>query len=137
MAFSSITTLTGCKKDCEEPELIPDKIPIEGIWVGTYTSDGRPDLGNLYSCYIIKPDGTIINETMGDGVQHFNVGTWNLTGNSFSATTTCVYGYHTNIGIVLSHSGTFSETEGTLTNGIWRMVPPKSQTGTFTVSKVE
>ena len=136
LVFISLTTfLPGCEKDDDDPD--PTPATIEGLWIGTYSVDGMPGEGLQYYSLVIKPDGTVINDTKGVNQQHLAPGTWTLTGNSFTCTTTCVYGVPVNIGITQTHTATFDKTNGTLTGGVWENVPPKVGSGTFTLTKVK
>ena len=103
-----------------------------------YSVDGQPSAGQQYYSLIIKPDGTVINDTKGLNQQHLSVGSWTLTGNSFTCTTTCVYGPPIDIDAVQTHTATFDKTNGTITNGIWTDVVSASiLSGTFTLTKVK
>jgi hypothetical protein len=137
LAFMSLTIgLASCEKDDDDPD--PTPATIEGLWIGTYSVTQIPSAGLQYYSLIIKPDGTLIADTEGLDEQHFNVGTWTLTGNTFSATTTCVYGLPSSIGTVQTHTATFDKTTGTFTNGVWADVDaPPNISGAFTVTKVK
>lgn len=128
-----IVTNFSCKKDpdIQTPE------SIHGLWIGTYTVDGQPGVGQQYFSFVIKPDGTLINDTKSAGQQHLNIGNWTLSGNSFSVTTLCVYGHSSNIGVQETHTATFDSNNGTFTNGIWKNKPPLTGSGTFSISKVQ
>lgn len=123
----------GCEKDSDPPK----NSKIEGLWIGYYTVDGQPGMGQQYFSFVIKPDGTLINDTKGENQQHLSLGTWTLTGDSFAATATCVYGLPVNMGIVENHTATFNKSNGTLTSGVWKNVPPRTGLGTFVLTKVE
>ena len=137
LAFISlVVVLPGCEKDSDDDD--PTPASIEGLWIGTYSVNGHPNVAPEYYSLIIKPDGTVVNETRGLNQQHFSVGNWALTGNSFTCTTTCVYGASVNIDAVQTHTATFDKTNGTITNGIWTdVVSPLNLTGTFTMTKVK
>ena len=137
LAFISLTVfLPGCEKDSDDQD--PTPATIEGLWIGTYAVDGFPSAGQQYYSLIIKPDGTVINDTKGLNQQHLSVGSWTLTGNSFTCTTTCVYGAPVNIEAVQTHTATFDKTNGTITNGIWTdVVSASNLSGTFTLTKVK
>lgn len=131
LAMMLILPQFGCEKDSDPPK----SSKIEGLWIGYYTVDGQPSVGQPYFSFIIKPDGTLINDTKGENQQHLAIGTWNLTGDSFSATTNCVYGLSVNIGIQETHTATFKN--GSFTSGTWQNVPPRTGSGTFILTKVE
>jgi len=123
----------GCQKDSDGKE--GSSSPIEGLWVGLYTVDGQ--LGQRYYSFVIKPDGTIINDTKVENQQHLNIGSWTLTGDSFECTATCVYGLPERMGVTETHTATFDKANGTLINGIWKTVPPINGSGTFTLTKIK
>ena len=128
--------LPGCEKDDDDPNPTPDT--IEGLWIGTYSVDGMPGEGLQYYSLVIKPDGTVINDTKGSNTQHLAIGAWTLTGNSFACTTTVVYGLPNNIDVTQTHTATFDKANGTITNGIWTNIgTPSNMTGTFTLTKVK
>ena len=127
--------ITGCDKDESVPQ--PTNSSIEGLWIGTYTVDGQPGVGSQYYSLVIKPDGTIINDTKGSNVQHLNIGTWSLRGDSLLATTTCVYGLQSNLNVVEKHTAVFDKNTGSIKNGVWKNVPPLNGSGTFVLSKVK
>lgn len=132
-AFTSILfQMTSCKK-AEAQTTTPGNFPIEGLWVGTYTVDGQPGLGNQFFSFSIKPDGTMVNDTKGAGQQHLAPGTWSLTGTTLTCTFTCVYGTPANVGVTEATTLTWDKT-GKLT-GTWRNVPA-SGTGTITLTRI-
>ena len=46
-AFASILfQMSSCKK--AEAQTTATNYPIEGLWIGTYTTDGQPGLGEQY-----------------------------------------------------------------------------------------
>ncbi len=128
--------LPGCEKDSDDQDPIP--ATIEGLWVGTYTVDGMPNLGQQYYSLVIKPDGTVINDTKGANQQNLHIGNWTLTGNSFSTTVTSVWGSPYTVGTIQTHTATFDKANGTVTNGVWMDVDaPPNYSGTFTMTKVK
>lgn len=136
IAFISLTMIqSGCNKDSDNPDTSSNS--IEGLWIGSYAVDGFPNAGLRYFSFIIKPDGTVINDTKAENQQHLSTGTWALNGDSFTCTATCVYGLPINIGVVETHTATFDKANGTITNGVWKNVPPLTGSGTFTLTKVE
>lgn len=123
----------GCQKDSDDRNRSSSS--IEGLWVGLYTVDGQ--LGQRYYSFVIKPDGTIINDTKVENQQQLNIGSWTLTGDSFECTTTCVYGLPERVGVTETHTATFDKANGALINGAWKTVPPTNGSGTFTLTKVK
>jgi hypothetical protein len=130
---SLLFQMTSCKKaNAQTPAT---NYPIQGLWTGTYTVDGSPSLGSQYFSFIIKPDGTMINDTKYLGVQNLAPGTWTLSGHTLSCTYTNVYGQSAHIGVTETSTATWDET-GTLTTGIWQNTSPLSGSGTFTLTRV-
>ena len=125
----------GCQKDSGDGDTSSSS--VEGLWVGLYTVDGQPNLGQRSCSLVIKPDGTVINDTKLENQQHLKIGSWTLAGESFDFTTTCVYGLQINRGVTQTHTATFDKANGTLTNGIWKNVLPALGSGTFTLTKVK
>jgi hypothetical protein len=133
LALFILLGYTSCTKDNDpQPE---STYPIEGLWIGTYIVDGYPNLGQQYYSFVIKPDGTIINDSKGENKQHIALGTWSLSGNAFSSSFTCVYGFPVSIGIKQTITAIFDDT-GKL-SGTWSNVAPAVvSSGTFTLSRV-
>jgi hypothetical protein len=109
--------------------------PVQGLWVGTYTADGQPGLGEQYFSFIIKPDGTLINDTKFLNQQHLSLGNWSLNGNILSCTFTNVYGIAQNVGTPQTSTATW-DNKGKLTSGIWRNTGSTAGSGTFTLARV-
>ena len=124
--------LTGCTKDDPTP---PADTSIYGLWTGTYTINSYPGLEQYFSL-ILKPDGTLINDTKGDGQQHLNIGTWTLSGDQLNCHVICVYGITTNLGVQEDFTATYNKVTGKITNGVWKNTPPLNGSGTFQVDKV-
>jgi hypothetical protein len=124
--------ISSCKKSTAQNSAT---YPIQGLWIGTYTVDGQPGLGEQYFSFIIKPDGTMINDTKFSNQQHLAPGTWTLSGSTLSCTFTSVYGIPQNIGITETSTATW-DNKGKLTTGIWKNVAPLTGSGTFTLSRV-
>ena len=125
-----VIMFSGCTKD-NDPQT---NATIEGLWIGTYTVDGYPNLGQQYFSFIIKPDGTMINDTKAENKQHIALGTWTLTGNAFSSSFKCIYGLPVNIGITETSTATLDKA-GKLT-GTWSNIAPLTGGGTITLTKV-
>jgi hypothetical protein len=148
MIFISATT-SSCEKEVIRPacDTIRDTIivrdtiiatpksSIEGLWVGTYTINNEPSLGAQYFSFIIKPNGSLVNETKYTGKQHLSPGTWTLTGDTLSCSFTCVYGYPQHIGITEISTAKWDNTKNTLT-GKWQNIAPLTGSGNITLSKV-
>ncbi|MDE3250073.1 MAG: hypothetical protein KGO82_15525 [Bacteroidota bacterium] len=132
LAIVSIPSLS-CSKSNSTTSTPPT---IYGLWTGTYLVNGVARPPQYYSL-IIKTDGTCVNETMGDGQQHFSPGNWTLVKDTLTCITTCVYGLPSNIGVTQKHTAVFNSTQGTLTLGVWQNYPTPTGTGTFTLTKVK
>ena len=122
--------LISCSKD-NDPA--PNS-SIEGLWVGTYSVDGYPNLGQQYFSYVIKPDGTLINDTKSNNTQNLCVGTWTLNGTTLSGSYKVVYGESVNINITQTSTATWDKS-GKLT-GSFQNTTIDNTTGTFTLTKV-
>ena len=122
--------LSGCKK-----EETPRTYPIEGLWIGTYTYDDQPSVGQQYFSFVIKPDGTMITDTKSSNQQYLAKGTWNLNGTTLTCNYTYVYGPAPGTGTIQSTSATWTN-DGKLT-GTWINVSPANgSTGTFSLTRV-
>lgn len=129
--------LTSCEKaDAQNNNCPPVTHTIEGLWVGTYTIDTEPGLGSQYWNLVIKPDGTMVNETRYTGTQHFNVGTWQMSGDTLICDFTGVYGLPQHIGISERATAIFDADAGTLTFGRWENTPVATGSGDFVVTQV-
>ena len=126
--------LSSCEK--ESTQQAAAATSIHGLWVGTYSINGQTGLGMQYYAFVIKPDGTMINESKYTGQQHLSVGPWTLSGDTLTCTYTTVYGYPQHIGITEIGTAKFDRTNNTLT-GTWKNVPPLTGSGPFILTKVE
>jgi hypothetical protein len=108
--------------------------PIEGLWIGTYTVDGNPGLGEQYFSFAIKPGGTIITDTKWATQQHLATGTWSLTGTTLTTSFTCVYGLSVNVGITELTTATWDKT-GKLA-GTWKNIAPLTGSGNIKLTRV-
>lgn len=124
--------LASCKKDTNPPTTNN----VQGLWVGTFQNTVTPATPFSMS---IKADGTVIHESMAASIQHFSSGTWTLSGTTFTASTTCIYGWSGNIGVKQTYTATFDPSTGTLTNGQWANIfPPAAiNSGTYLLTKVK
>ena len=119
--------MTSCKKAEAQVNNTNTTYPIEGLWIGTYTVDSQPALGEQYFALSIKPDSTIVADTKWGTTQHLAPGSWSLSGNTFTCTYTCVYGLPNHIGIEEKITATWSNT-GTLI-GTWENSPTPTGSG--------
>jgi len=122
--------LLSCSKD-NDPAT---QSKIEGLWIGTYTVDQTPSAGQQYASYSIKPDGTMISDSKNIGVQNICIGTWTLTGTTFSSSYHVIYGDSQNIGITQTITATLDNT-GKL-SGTWVNNDSGNYSGTFTMTRV-
>jgi hypothetical protein len=127
-------TFLSCEKD-PAPAPIPTYL-IQGLWIGSYSVDGQPGLGQQYYSFVIKPDGTMIGDSKSSNPtqQHITLGTWNLSGSTLSCSITCIYGLSVNIGLTQTCTSTWDNT-GKLT-GTWRNTSGPAASGTFTMTRV-
>ena len=130
-AFVMLSQVSCEKDDDQDPN--PQSYPIEGLWIGTYTVNGQPGLGNQYYSFVIKPDGTLIQDGKTQNQQAICIGTWNLNGTVFSANFTSIWGV-SGVGVVQNVTANWDNT-GKLTNGVWSN-PPPGGSGTFTMNRV-
>jgi len=103
---------------------------IQGLWTG-YVQNASS--GQNFS-FDIMPDGTASYQDSVAGVRQLNVGTWKLTNGTWTCNITCVYGYY--VGAKQTFTATYNATTGTLTNGTYVTTSPGSDSGTFTLTKV-
>jgi len=130
-SISIVLFQLSCKKQAVAQPGTPS---IQGLWTGTYTVSGQPELGQQYFSLIIKPDGTMIADTKGENTQHLAPGTWSLSGNQLTCNYTCVYGLPANVGITEIAIATWDKT-GKLT-GTWKNDPDTQGAGEITLTKV-
>ncbi|MFP5041484.1 hypothetical protein [Parasediminibacterium sp. JCM 36343] len=149
-AAITIIQMSSCHKAIANPAVKTDtiivhdsvqycpnaKLSLTGLWIGYYTTTGMPSSGNQYFSFTIKPDSTLVNETIGASVQHFSTGKWQLHGDTLISITTCIYGIQSNIGVKEKHVALFNKNTGTLTSGIWQNYPTPTGGGTFVLTKV-
>jgi len=128
---TTLFQMSSCKKAGAQT---PKTYPIEGLWIGIYTVDGQPSLGSQYYSFILKPDGTMIQDGKDADKQAICIGTWKLTGTNLSCTFTSIYGA-SGIGIIENATANWDNT-GKLTSGIWSNPSPGTGSGTFTMTRV-
>jgi len=105
--------------------------PIVGIWNGTLTVDGQPQVGELIYTFDIRADSTIVTQSEGtDGNTYTNHGTWSLSGNSFQSITAADLN-----GVIQTQTAIYNGEDGTLTNGIWKNQNGSAK-GTFSLKRV-
>ncbi|MEI9958473.1 MAG: hypothetical protein WDM90_19700 [Ferruginibacter sp.] len=134
LAFA-LFQMTSCKKATAQTPSTPATYPIQGLWVGTYTIDGQAALGQQYFSFVIKPDGSIINDTKYNNQQNLALGNWTLSGTTLSCSFTNMYGQASNFGVSETCTATW-DNSGKLTAGIWKNVAPLSGSGTFVLTRI-
>jgi len=106
---------------------------VQGIWGGTATN-----VANITIPYFltIKADGTCSFEGISAGKEEdFGIGTWTLSGTTFTASLTTLYGVSNNIGIIQTATGTFDSKAVTLTSLTWKDVSAgATDQGTFALT---
>ncbi|WP_300604124.1 hypothetical protein [Niabella sp.] len=139
LVITMILTATGCQKETvyikDRLVVLPPAHTIDGIWMGTYSVNSMPEMGKQCYSLILKPDGTVINETKWKGQTHMNTGTWEMKGDTLVCNTICIYGYKDNIGVREVHTAIFSKKNGTLTKAEWRNLAPGTGRGDVIVAK--
>jgi hypothetical protein len=129
----SLTQLASCDKSDSTPSDTPS---IQGLWIGTYSTNGQTTNTDAYYSFIIKPGGSLLVETKFLNQQEFAVGTWTLSGKTFSCSFTYVYAAAGHVGTVQSATATWDNSDK-LTSGTWlNSSPSNGVTGTFTLTKV-
>lgn len=126
--------MSSCKKTEAQQTTGPTTYPIEGLWIGTYTIDGKPTKGSQYYSFILKPDGTMIQDGKDANQQALSIGTWKLTGTNFSCNFKSIYGV-SGVGVIENATATWDNT-GELTSGVWSNPSPGTGSGTFTMKRV-
>jgi hypothetical protein len=123
--------MTSCKKADAQTA---NTYPIQGLWIGTYTVNGDPNHVSQYYSFVVKPDGTMIQDGKDGNQQAISIGTWSLTGTSFSCHFTSIYGV-SGVGVIEDATATW-DNSGKLNAGVWSNPPPGTGSGTFTMSRV-
>jgi hypothetical protein len=107
---------------------------IVGLWIGTLTAINEPQAGPLQYTFDIRSDSTILTASEGaDGNTYYSAGTWSLSGTAFSATITSTTA--TNKGVVQYLIAVYSQTNATLSSGIWGNALGNAS-GTFSLNRV-
>ena len=128
----TIFQISSCKKANAQTATT---FPIQGLWTGTYITDGQSSLGPQYYSFAIKPDGTIITDTKLSNQQYVALGNWSLTGNVLTTSYTYINGGSSGIATTQSTTATW-DNSGKLT-GSWKNVSPNNgSSGTFTLSRI-
>ena len=105
---------------------------IKGLWTGTAQNTSS---GQAFTMSI-KADGTATYENVISGKQQLCVGTWTLVNSVFTCNVVCVYGLSANVGISQKYTANFNSTTGVLSSGQWMNTSGATDSGTFTLTKV-
>jgi hypothetical protein len=140
----AVLVFIGCTKETVAPTPTPTptpipttvaNFPIEGLWIGTYTQNGQPQLGERYFSLAIRPGGTMISDgKVGTNDTNLSTGTWTLTGDTLKCSFTCVYGLPNNVGVSQAYKAVWDQT-GKLT-GNWNNFLTPSSSGVITLRRV-
>ncbi|MEO6961033.1 MAG: hypothetical protein ABIY90_03650 [Puia sp.] len=152
---SSILIFSSCTKTVTNPAPVPtvdtliirdtlvirDTIalqelhPIVGLWIGSQIPGDGSTTIPLYYSFNIKSNNTILVAGSGaDGNTYYAIGTWSLTGTSFTATITV--SNLSQAGAKQNISATYNSNDGTLTSGaITSIGYPYS--ATFTMDRID
>jgi hypothetical protein len=128
--------VTSCQKDSTPPPPDTPKYPVEGLWIGTYTVDNNPSQSGVYNySYSVYPDRSILVKGTGaDGNTYFSTGQWTLSNaNEFSATFTSMN--FLGAQVTQAITANFSDS-GKMTGGVWTDIENASQTGKFSLNRV-
>lgn len=133
IAAFSLSQLMGCEK-CDSTPSEPHS--IQGLWIGTYATNGQSTNTDTYYSFIIKPGGSLLVETRFLNQQEFATGTWTLSGNTLACSFTYVYAAAGHVGTAQNATATW-DNSGKLTSGTWvNTNPSNGVTGTFTLTKI-
>lgn len=129
--LASFLALVACEKEIDEPK----QNPIVGLWIGTYEVPNSNEYdGSYYYSFTIKADSSILIHSQGaDGNTYYGIGTWSLSGNTFTAQSTA-----TNLsqnGTVQNITAVYNSVDGTLRNGQVMNVG-SSFTATFSLDRI-
>ncbi len=125
-----LSTLVSCKKD--EPTPVPT-IPVDGIWIGHYTTIGDPT--EYYLSFELKNDGVpgngIVNvfDAQGNATK-VGTGNYTLTDNILDI----VFTYSGNP-TQLIYTAFYDSKDGTINNATWGIKPSKTNGGTWMMTK--
>lgn len=124
---------TGCSKtETTTSNPVTTTYTITGLWTGVIAN---ATVSQFYSLSI-KNDGKLTFEGYDGSVEQFGIGTWTLSGSTFTANLVTLYGYSSNAGVRQQITATFNSSTGTLTAGKYQNTTGASDSGTFTVTKV-
>jgi hypothetical protein len=139
VAVFALLVFNSCTKDSVTPAPTPTAVvnnfPIEGLWIGTYTQNGQPSLGERYFSLAIRPGGTMISDgKVGTTDSNLSTGTWTLTGDTLRCSFTCEYGLPNNVGVLQAYKAVWDQT-GKLT-GNWNNFLSPASSGVISLKRV-
>lgn len=132
----TVLAVSSCQKDSTPPPTPTPTYPVEGLWIGTFTVDNNPSqAGTYFYSYAVYPDGSILVKTLAaDGNNYYSPGKWTLSNaNEFSATFTSLN--FSGAEVTQTITANFSDS-GKMTNGVWTDIKNATQTGKFSVERV-
>lgn len=112
--------LTSCKKvaaqlnnnDCPSPTY-----PVEGLYIGTYSVDSKPEQGDMYYSFVVFPDGSLLTKGLTEfGDTTYQKGSWQISGDSTFTGTIATF---TTPSVIQSITGKFSK-DGKISNAQWQ-----------------
>jgi hypothetical protein len=142
ISFALISTQSGCKKETirntdtvfvKTTDTVLYCTPgIKGLWTGTAQNTS----GGQAFTMSVKADGTATYENVISGKQQLCVGTWTLVNAVFTCNVVCIYGTSANVGVAQKYTANFNSVTGVLSSGQWMNTSGVTDSGTFTLTKV-
>jgi hypothetical protein len=143
LAIALISTQSGCTKETiknttdtvvvKHTDTVLYCTPsVKGLWTGAQQSASS---GQAFTVSI-KADGTMTYENIISGTRQFCAGTWTLTNSILTFNTVCIYGVSANVGVAQSFTANFNSSTGLLSSGQWTNTSGPTNSGTFTLTKV-
>ena len=120
--LASTLLFSSCTKEADSlPAATAETTyPVEGLWLGTYSVNGRPNVTGLSYSFVIYPDGTMTTRSTGDdGKTYYSAGTWvwqSSGSNIFVGTITTIN--PPGLPVTQRITATWSKT-GIMTDGVW------------------
>ena len=124
----------SCSKDDDNQTNVTYNVP--GLYMGTYTVDQVPAQGSLAYSFVIQPDATMITEgKAGNGATYYSAGTWTLSQDTLRCTYSTIN--FPSVTVTQSAKFYFNKNDGSLTSGTWKDVTNGTNSGTYTMSRVQ
>jgi hypothetical protein len=124
--------LLSCSKDNDDNNVT---YAVPGLYMGSYTVDQVPAQGSLFYSFIIQPDATMITEGKGgNGNTYYSAGTWTLSQDTLKCTFSTI-----NYPITVTQTAKFyfNKNDGSLSSGTWKDVTNGTNSGTFSMTRVQ